>query len=149
MENKPTFFESLRAGVYGMAKGALMLGGIGLVVGGGVGALIGALPGVSLFAGLAGAALFAEMGMLVGGVLGAFTGIAQSREQGVVSAEDVVNVANISFAQGVEAGRSQTVCAPAKENVIEAAKDMQKPHFQTRLAAEKLAPPQAGIPGRS
>lgn len=134
MENKPTFGDSVKAGLFGMIKGAAILGAIGLVVGSGIGLALGAAgiaEGGALLAAGFGAAAMAEMGVFIGGLIGAFTGVAQSRDK-AIDQQDVINLSNIAFAQGVEAGRSQSVSQEAKQELKEAATN-----FQARLSAEQ------------
>ena len=148
MADKPSFFSSLTAGAIGMVKGTLALGIIGALVGSGVGAIAGAsglLAGTAVLADAAavglsatftgavlGSALFAQLGSSLGGIAGAVTGVMQNREQHGADAQDVTNIANMAFAQGIEAGRSQHVSEQSKQEVKTAAD-----HFQKQLAAEK------------
>ncbi len=132
---KPSFFESLKAGFFGMVRGAVIVGAIGLVAGAGLGALLGGIgivPGGAAAVATVGAIGFAQMGVSVGGLIGSFTGIAMSREAVAVDAQDVINVANISFAQGVETGRSKSVSKEAFEELAHSAG-----HFQEKLKAEQ------------
>lgn len=124
LPKKATFVQSVMAGIGGWVKGALSGGIVGAIGGALVGALVGgallaagtvALPATgALAAGAAIVGLTAAKGAAVGaaalGSIGAtagtITGVMRSREIGQPSAEDVVNVAKISFAQGVAVGHN-------------------------------------------
>jgi hypothetical protein len=122
---KPSFFRSVMSGIAGYAKGALAGGLVGVIAGGLIGAIAGVfIPGageaiaaaiglntgtaIGGAAALAGAAGGAGIGgsilASVGSLAGAVTGVVKSREAATPSAQDVVNVAKISFTQGVAVG---------------------------------------------
>lgn len=152
MAQQSGFSENFGAAVRGLVKGAIILGAAGLAVGGLVGLGIDLAGGGGAFAAaaqatglsttaytaLASALTFGQMAAAVGAVAGAATGVMQRREPQAVDPQDIVNIANISFAQGMEAGRSQSVSMASKMDVAQTAT-----RFQDRLAAEKAAP-QAG-----
>ncbi|MBY0407907.1 MAG: hypothetical protein K2Q01_09465 [Rickettsiales bacterium] len=117
LEKKPSFFSSVMSGIGGYIKGAITAG----LAGGFGGAIIGAIVGgiglalggpVTLAAGAAAVGMSALGGAAIGGsilaslgaVAGMVTGVVRSREAKQPSAEDIVNVAKISFAQGVNVG---------------------------------------------
>jgi hypothetical protein len=135
---KPTFFESLKAGAIGMFKGAATLGIAGLVAGAALGAVLG---GTALIAGgapMVAAAFaigFAEIGITVGGIIGGFTGVAQNREAQAPDAQDMINLANISFAQGAATAQNKNVTQSSLDELQQAST-----HFQNKLAAEKTNP---------
>lgn len=128
-KQRPSFLSSVMAGVMGAVKGALALGAIAAVGGAAVGAIAsgGAIPVALAFAGLAGYA-----GGLLGASIGGYTGVLQSREAAAPDAQDIINVANISFAQGVEVGHHQQAAQQSIAQVREA-----KNHFQEQLAAQR------------
>jgi hypothetical protein len=66
----------------------------------------------------------------IGALAGTTTGVVKSREQGQVSAQDVVNVATISYAQGMGVGHSI-----GKE---QAATEAQS-HFRDKILKERAA----------
>jgi hypothetical protein len=134
-QDKVSFLDSLKAGAFGMAKGAVMLGLLGIVAGGALGAALGAasiIPGGAATAATLGAIAFGQMGTVIGTIIGGFTGVVASREVQAVDAQDVINIANISFAQGVEVGRSKKISHGAVTELQEAAG-----HFREKLAAEQ------------
>jgi hypothetical protein len=129
-------FSNIKAGLGGMVKGivalgiigaiggALVIGGLGVAAGGGI-AQIATLAGLGA---IGGGIKFAGIGALVGAVMG----VMQNREQHGSDAQDVTNIANMAFAQGMAAGRNKDVSEHSKEEVKTAAD-----HFQKQLAAEK------------
>lgn len=136
LDDQP-FNRSLLAGLKGMAKGALVLGITGLIAGAALGGLLGAtaiMPGGALFVGSTAAAALGQMGAVIGTIIGGFTGVVASREVQAPDAQDVINIANISFAQGVAVGRSKELSEGNAQELAEAART-----FQDRLAAEKPA----------
>jgi hypothetical protein len=119
-EKKPSFVGSVMSGIGGYIKGAFSAGVIGAVAGTLIGAVI---AGVSLALGGEGAAATLGEGVgqvaataitgaaIGGGILaplgalaGLVTGVVKSRETKQPTADDIVNVAKISFAQGVQVG---------------------------------------------
>lgn len=102
-----SFTSSLTSGISGFVKGTLAGGTIGAIGGAVVGGVIG------LIGGPAGAIAGATTGALVGGsvlagigsLAGTVTGVVQSREGNHPSADDVVSVAKVTFAQGVSVGQ--------------------------------------------
>lgn len=106
---KTSFMGSVIEGAAGAVKGAIGLGLLGAAIGAIVGVALGGfgLMGVpSIIAGLGtGAMTGGIMGANAGSFLGAITGIVKSREANAPEAQDVVNVAKISFAQGVQVGQ--------------------------------------------
>ena len=138
MADKASFFSSLMAGISGFVKGTIALGIVGALVGATGGAIIGAFSaeaGAVAATAIAGAINTGAIGAMLGSTFGPIVSILQSREQGAVDGQDVVNVANMAFAQGMQAGRSKNVSEPSKEQVQHAAD-----HFQKQLAAEKSSP---------
>lgn len=120
LPKKPSFAGSVMAGIGGWIKGALSGGIVGAIAGAVVGAVVGgiglaiAANPVTLAAGalavgataLTGAGIGAAALGSIGSVAGTVTGVVKSREVGQPTAEDVVNVAKISFAQGVAVGHN-------------------------------------------
>ena len=117
LEKKPSFFSSVMSGIGGYVKGAIsaaLAGGIGgaligAVIGGitlatGGAATIPAAIGAVALSALGGAGIGAAVMAPLGALAGMITGVVKSREAGQPSAKDVINVAKISFAQGVQAG---------------------------------------------
>lgn len=117
LPQKASFFSSVMGGIGGYFKGMLAGG----VVGAAGGALVGAvIAGFTLLTGgvgtlgVAAAVVGAQAlsGALIGGsalasigaIAGAITGVVKTREANQPTAQDVVNVAKISFAQGVAVG---------------------------------------------
>lgn len=120
LKPRPSFASSVMSGIGGFFKGALTGGIAGSLIGGLVGAVV---AGVALVAtgGLAGvpaalAAIGASAGAwaLGGGAVGAtlgsgagmVAGVVKSREENQPSAQDIVNVAKISFSQGAMVGQA-------------------------------------------
>ncbi len=145
MADKPTFFGSLNASSWGFVKGAIALGVIGAlggaIIGTGLGAFgIGVATTTTSFVSLAGAVKGALLGAAIGAaslaelgaVIGTYTGVMQYREAATPSAQDIINVANISFAQGVSVGKNQNISERAAEQVKEA-----KRHFQETLTQQR------------
>lgn len=120
--------SSIGSGMAGYVRGAIALG----VVLGAVGLVSGLLAAGFEMGALTTALSSASFGLGLGGLIGAVTGVMQNREKAAPDAQDIINVANISFAQGVSAGKSQSVSEPSKEEAI-AAGD----HFRKQLATEK------------
>jgi len=129
MADDTSFFSSLRAGLKGMLRGGFALGVAGIAVG----TLIGLTGGTVV----ASAATFALLGGAVGSFLGAITGIVQQNRQTEIDPQDLINMNNMSFAHGVEAGRDQNVSHAATCELKEAAS-----HFQNKLASERSNPQQ-------
>lgn len=139
MEKKPSFVSSVMSGLGGYVKGAITAG----LAGGAGGAVIGAvIAGITLATGgaatVAAGALAVAGGALIGAGIGAavlaplgavaglVTGVVKSREAGQPSAQDIVNVAKVSFAQGMQVGHQ-----------IEHVKHHGKGRFEQAYAEEK------------
>jgi hypothetical protein len=121
---KPGFLSSMMSGIKGWVKGAIAGGVIGLIAGaviGGVVALINPVAGAEVFAlttaetASLGAATITVIGTALagasalgslGGLAGAMTEVVRSREAAQPSAQDIVGVAKMSFAQGVAVGHN-------------------------------------------
>ncbi len=118
IDKKPSFFASTLSGVGGYIKGAItagiagglggaligaVVGGVGLALAGASGGLLPALAAVGA-ASLSGAGIGASIMAPLGALAGLITGVVKSRETHQPSANDIVNVAKISFAQGVQVG---------------------------------------------
>jgi len=103
LPKKPSFTKTVTKGITGFFKGGLVGAGVGAVVGGVVGIII---PPFGIAGAILGAAVGATSIAGIGALAGTVTGVVKSREAGQVNAEDVVNVAKISFAQGVATGQS-------------------------------------------
>ena len=121
LPKKPSFFSSVASGIGGFVKGALSGGIMGIIGGALVGAAVAAIgfiaaPAVGLTTAAIATAIGAEaaIGAVLGGAAlatigaaaGTMTGVIKSREEGQPRAEDIVNVAKISFAQGVAVGHN-------------------------------------------
>ena len=112
----PSFVSSTVSGITGFVKGALAGGGIGGIGGALVGALMVAVSAaifsnpLTWLAVGAGAAASAGIGAsalgAIGAAAGTITGVMRSREANQPSAQDMVNIAKISFAQGVSVGHN-------------------------------------------
>jgi len=134
---KPTsFFSSVMSGIAGYVKGALAGGVVGAIGGAVVGAAIGAFTiatGGTFLAALATVGTAAAVGGVslasIGSIAGAMTGVVKSREAGQPSASDVVNVAKISFAQGVAVGH----------NIEHSANQQQSTTHRDRVTQERAA----------
>ncbi len=103
---KPTFMESTLGGIKGTVKGLIAGGAIGAATGGVAGVVLGIfapplMPLLALGGALIGGATLGSIGSLAGTV----TGVVQTRESKRPEAQDVVNIANMAFAQGVDAGQ--------------------------------------------
>lgn len=156
---KPSFLKSTFSGMKGWVKGLLAGGAVGVIAGGLIGAVAGLIvPGageaimgalststgvaatattasiVSMGAigggAAAGAALGGAMLAGVGATAGTLTGVVQSRDQGQVQAEDVVNVAKISYAQGMGMGQQM-----GREQAAHEAQT----HFRDKIMKERAA----------
>ena len=116
-QSKPSFSTSVLSGVGGYIKGAITaaiaggiggaiigaaLGGLALATGGAasIGLAFGAIASSAISGSIVGAAILAPLGALAGLV----TGVVRSRETASPTAKDIVNVAKISFSQGVHVG---------------------------------------------
>lgn len=110
---------ALTGGVIGGLLGGL-IAGAAMLVGGAPLALAG-IGASALAGGAIGAAILAPIGALSGMV----TGIVRSREANQPTAQDIINVANISLAQGINVGRH-----------IE--RDMPKTRFAAKYKEEKI-----------
>ncbi len=117
IKNKPSFVSSVLSGVGGYIKGAIAagiaggvggaivgaaLGGLALATGGAstIGLALAAVASSTVSGAVMGAAILAPLGALAGLI----TGVVRSREPEQASAKDIINVAKISFAQGVQVG---------------------------------------------
>lgn len=132
---KPSFTSSLIAGAVGFAEGLLVLGLVGAIAGGGVGAILGAtglLAGEILGGAMVGAINTGLIAASIGATVGPIVGVIQHRESASVDTQDVINVANIAFAQGMASCKNQNVSEKSANNVLESADK-----FQKQLAAEK------------
>lgn len=117
LPEKPTFFQSMKSGINGYIKGLFAGGAVGAVTGALVGAAVAGLAAAGVITigattlgaigigALVGANIFAGIGALSGMA----TEVVRSRERGQVSGQDVANVANIAFAQGITVGHELTV----------------------------------------
>jgi hypothetical protein len=90
---------------------------IGIAIGAAVGALIGiAMPlTVGLTMGLLGGA---AGGYILGGAYGNIRGMKEIKLGSGASEQDVVNIANMAFAQGYTAGKEQATNSPKKAEEI-------------------------------
>ena len=103
---KSSFFRSTMEGIKGYVKGAIAGGLTGIVAGAAVGAIVGIfLPMGSIAAAGVGAMWVGSALAGLGSFSGMATGVVQSREGAKINAQDVINVANISFAQGVSSAQ--------------------------------------------
>lgn len=131
LPKKPSFISSVASGIGGFIKGALS-GGIMGALGGalvglaavGIAAIVIPTAPIAAAAGFLGLAADATVGAVLGSAAltgaavggaalatvgagaGTMTGVIRSREEGQPKAEDIVNVAKISFAQGVAVGHN-------------------------------------------
>jgi hypothetical protein len=147
---RPSFLSSMTSGIGGFFKGMLSGGVIGAVGGAllalaalgitavtgvdvldaavpllgdvGIGAVIGATAAT-------GAAIGGSALATVGAAAGTVTGVVKSREEGLPRAEDIVNVAKISFAQGVAVGH----------NIEHSAHQQQAGKHAEKVTAERAA----------
>lgn len=115
-EAPPSFMRTMMSGVKGFFKGAVAGGAVGSIAGAVMGAAalmasfsfgnaIGSLdvPFTMAAASAAGTAIFAA----IGAISGTMTDIVRCRETNHFSTQDVVTVAQISYAQGLSQGLSQ------------------------------------------
>ena len=144
MPTKPTFFSSVLSGIAGYVKGMIVGGVTGGAVGAAVGAVIGIaallvggatlplIPAMLAIGGMAmgGAVLGGSFMAGIGALSGTVTGVVKSREASQPSTQDVLNVANISFAQGVESGRAME-------------QQQEETKWRDRYAKEKATPEQS------
>jgi hypothetical protein len=108
---KPSFFGSMMNGITGTVKGTLAGGAVGIITGAAIGAIAGLATGGLALAAVAGAAVTGAMIggaalALIGSAAGMVTGVVRHREAAQPSAQDVVSVAKVSFAQGVSVGHN-------------------------------------------
>jgi hypothetical protein len=117
---KPSFLSSMWSGVKGYVKGGLVGAGLGILLGAAVGALVGTFFPIDFvtatgeaikIAGTASGAAFGAGALgTVFGSIGALSGMAtdvvRSREMGQPTANDIVNVAKVSYAQGIATGHA-------------------------------------------
>lgn len=127
---KTSFTESLVSGINGAFKGFFTGGLIGIVSGAAIGAIIGIFTGGIGVAALAGAQAGGLLLASIGSTAGIMTGVVQSREKNQVSARDVVNVATISYAQGMGVGHTL-----AKDQATEEVQS----HFRKKILEERAA----------
>ncbi|MDX1975452.1 MAG: hypothetical protein SFT92_07225 [Rickettsiales bacterium] len=130
-QDKPSFFESVISGIAGSVKGLLAGGAVGATLGGLIGGLLGALtlsPAMIGVGAIAGASLLGSTMAAVGGLAGTVTGVVKSRERSGPNEQDIVNLANIAFAQGVSAGQ-------------EMQQNQSKTSFTQRIMNERAAQP--------
>ena len=107
MAEKPSFLSSVASGIKGWAKGLL----VGGMLGAASGAVIGAIVGVATAGFAAPALAIIGTGMIMGASIlggagamaGTMTEVVRSRET-APAADDVLNVAKISYAKGVSDG---------------------------------------------
>ena len=131
---KPSFLESLKAGSVGLIKGAAILGIIGFALGGIVGAALAlATPAATALPIMGLAISFGNIGISIGALVGAFTGVTQAREVQAADPQDIINMTNMAFAQGVSAGRDKNVSQQAVEELKEASST----RFQDTLSAKE------------
>lgn len=142
---RPTFFSSVLSGITGAVKGAIGVGVLGaaagVIVGVGLGAFAAAGAGTMAAGAVLGAISGGITGVEIGTVLGAITGIVKSRETDPPEAQDIVNLAKISFAQGVSTGRDKRVPEAALDEVEQAVSHKDREDARRALAAaeQKLA----------
>ncbi len=120
---KPSFFSSVMSGIKGFIKGSLAGGVVGIVAGAAVATVLaliapeaslevlkvsapGALGTIGTVGTAAVSGAFSGAGLfgLIGGYSGMATEVVKSREAGQVTAQDVVGVAKLSYAQGIGVG---------------------------------------------
>ena len=103
---KASFLGSVASGITGWAKGLLAGGSVGAIAGTAVAAVVDLFTtgGVTIASALAGMGLGAVTLGTIGSTAGMMTGVVRSREAAQPSAEDVLNVAKISFTQGIAVG---------------------------------------------
>lgn len=138
---KPSFFSSVVDGAVGFAKGAVLLGVIGIVAGGLIGATIGMTSlaaGGALTAMAAGAAIGGNLGASLGALAGLVTGVAQGRDRETIDPQDVVNLSNMAFARGVEIGRSNQV-SQETANELSAASREHRDRLEARQTLASIA----------
>ncbi len=99
---RPSFFESVKEGAKGWIKGALAGGSVGAVTGGIIGFLVTL---GNPFGALAGAVALGGLFSTIGATAGTVTGVVRSREARIPSTQDMLNLANITYAQGVATGQ--------------------------------------------
>lgn len=138
MAEKPSFAFSMLSGVKGWVKGLLAGGLTGLVVGGVVGAAaglltggVGAIVGGMITGGYTGGSILGSIGALAGMA----TEVVRSREVSQPSANDIVNVAKVSYAQGIAAGH-----AIAQDQQAGQSTQWQDKETQRRAAAAQQSP---------
>ncbi len=159
MQKTKSFWASVEDGLRGMVVGALVLGaigaGVGLIGGAAVGALGLGIASASLFAPLVGSFAFVEgmipatagvgamlglgSGLSIGSTLGGIAGIVKGREAAAVSGQDVVNVANMAFAQGYTAAKEQGANSPEKAEEVSKLFQQQLEEQRQKAAAVGMA----------
>ena len=115
LQKKPSFFASMISGVNGWVKGLIAGGLIGAVMGAAIGAVVALVTGSfegGIKAAEIGAAALNTAGMSaafmgsIGSLAGTVTEVVRSREAAMPSGNDIVNVAKISYAQGIATGHA-------------------------------------------
>jgi hypothetical protein len=140
-QEEPSFFQSVKSGIGGFIKGIFAGGTVGAVTGAVIGAAVAGLAAAGAIT-IAATALGAiGTGALIGavafGAIGSFSGmtteVVKSRQKiHHVSGQDVLNVANIAFAQGITVGHEMTV-----QNAKEGAK--KSDHFRKMVEERRAA----------
>jgi hypothetical protein len=140
---KPSFLRSVMSGIGGYIKGALTGVTVGGLTGAGIGALVGIATGGVGAAAALGAALGASLLGTIGATAGTMTAIVRNREAAQPSADDVVKVAKISFAQGVAVGHNLEQAAGQQAEMAETSKWRDK--YAQEQAARAMGSPSQSI----
>jgi hypothetical protein len=115
-KDKPSLFTDLTNVAAEGSRGLLLGALIGVIGGAIIGAAMGAIiPGLLIGAAAASGAMFGA-GFIgsYGSLAGAMRGFFKPRQAEAASGQDVVNMANIAFAQGYDSGKEQALKNPAK-----------------------------------
>lgn len=140
INEKPSFLSSVVSGAKGWVKGLLAGGVVGVVTGGLVGVVVGVATGGFGIAALGAAGVGAYVGGSILGSIGSLAGtvteVVRSREAGQPSANDILNVAKVSYAQGIATGH-----ALSQQQQQEA----EQTAFRDRIIKERAAAAQSQI----
>lgn len=135
---RPSFLSSMWSGVKGFVKGMFAGGAVGAVAGAVIGAVIGVATGGFSAVALGVMGVTAYFGALamgsIGGMAGMATEVVRSREAVQPSANDIINVAKVSYAQGIATGHGMAQQQEAEQTTF------RDKELQRRSAAQVQTP---------
>lgn len=128
MADKPSFLGSLASAAIGYVKGAIAGGLVGIAGGAAVGALVGLATGGLGAAVIGGAYIGGSVLASIGGLAGAVTDVVKYRSPPQPTMDDVKNVANAAYAQGMAVGQQ-----------IEQEREVASTRFRDQISRERTA----------